>query len=56
MNEKIYAQGELERYLPEELAHNLFTLNKLKQMDLVPTRDHVAYVMYPEQKRNSNFL
>jgi len=29
----------------------LFTNNKLKQLGLVNTEEHVAWVIYPEQKR-----
>ncbi len=41
----------LKRYLPEEIPDHLFTQNKLNMMGLAATADHVAYVMYPEQKR-----
>jgi hypothetical protein len=41
----------LKRYLPEEVPNNLFTQNRLSRMGLSPTSDHIAYVVYPEQKR-----
>jgi hypothetical protein len=41
----------LRRYLPEEVPDHLFTRNKLNMMGLAATADHVAYVVYPEQKR-----
>jgi hypothetical protein len=41
----------LKRYLPEEVPNNLFTQNKLSRMGLSPINDHIAYVVYPEQKR-----
>lgn len=42
---------EIQRYLPEEVPDHLFTQNKLNRMGLAPTSDHVALVLYPEQKR-----
>lgn len=42
---------ELKRYLPEEVPNHLFTQNKLNRMGLAATSEHVAYVSYPEQKR-----
>jgi hypothetical protein len=41
----------LMRYLPEEVPDHLFTKNRLSRMGLVPTQEHVAFVSYPEQKR-----
>ena len=41
----------VKRYLPEDVPDNLFTKNKLNQMGLVPTQEHQAFVVYPEQKR-----
>lgn len=42
---------DIERYLPEEVPDHLFTQNKLNRMGLATTSEHVAYVSYPEQKR-----
>ncbi|UGB29959.1 hypothetical protein [Metabacillus sp. B2-18] len=42
---------EMKRYLPEEVPDYLFTQNKLNRMGLATTSEHVAYVYYPEQKR-----
>ncbi|KAA9012283.1 hypothetical protein [Niallia endozanthoxylica] len=42
---------DTKRYLPEEVPDNLFTQNRLNQMGLTPTSEHVAFVIYPEQKR-----
>jgi hypothetical protein len=44
-------KDNLKRYLPEEVPDHLFTQNKLKRMGLVPTEEHVAFVVYPEQGR-----
>jgi len=45
------SDNEIKRYLPEEVPDHLFTQNRLRRMGLSPTEEHVAYVMYPEQKR-----
>ncbi|TYS51154.1 hypothetical protein [Bacillus infantis] len=42
---------EMKRYLPEKVPDHLFTQNKLNRMGLTTTSEHVAYVSYPEQKR-----
>lgn len=41
----------MRRYLPEEVPDHFFTQNKLSKMGLATTVEHVAYVSYPEQKR-----
>lgn len=41
----------MKRYLPEEVPDHLFTQNKLSKMGLATTAESVAYVSYPEQKR-----
>jgi hypothetical protein len=41
----------MKRYLPEEVPDHLFTQNKLNRVGLATTSEHVAYVFYPEQKR-----
>ena len=41
----------MKRFLPEEVPDHLFTQNKLNRMGLATTSEHVAYVSYPEQKR-----
>ncbi|GEN85066.1 hypothetical protein SLU01_33780 [Sporosarcina luteola] len=43
--------NEIMRYLPEEVPDHLFTQNRLNRMGLATTGEHVAYVSYPEQKR-----
>jgi hypothetical protein len=42
---------DIKRYLPEEVPDHLFTQNKLNRMGLATTSEHVAFVVYPEQKR-----
>lgn len=39
------------RYLPEDVPDSLFTKSELSQMGLVHLKDEVAYVSYPEQRR-----
>ncbi|NEW09515.1 hypothetical protein GK047_26625 [Paenibacillus sp. SYP-B3998] len=39
------------RYLPETAPDSLFTKVELSRMGLVPLHDEVAYVRYPEQRR-----
>jgi len=41
----------IRQYLPEEVSDHLFTQSRLSRMGLAPTANHVAYVFYPEQKR-----
>ncbi|MFC0212454.1 hypothetical protein ACFFK0_08265 [Paenibacillus chartarius] len=38
-------------YLPEEVPDHLFTQSRLSRMGLAPTAEHVAYVIYPEQRQ-----
>lgn len=40
-----------KRYLPDEVPDHLFTQSRLNRMGLVPTAEHVAYVVYPEQRQ-----
>lgn len=44
-------EDDTPRFLPEEVPNYLFTQNKLSRMGLAATEGHVAYVRYPEQKR-----
>lgn len=39
----------VQHYLPEELPDHLFTQSRLSKMGLVPTGEHTAFVVYPEQ-------
>lgn len=41
----------LKHYLPEEVPDHLFTQSRLSRMGLAPTAEHVAYVIYPEQRQ-----
>lgn len=43
--------SNLKRYLPEEVPDYLFTKNRLIRMGLTSTAENIAYVVYPEQKR-----
>jgi hypothetical protein len=40
----------LKRFTPEEVPDHLFTQTKLNMMGLAANADHVAFVVYPEQK------
>lgn len=41
----------IKHYLPEEVPGHLFTQSRLSRMGLAPTEGHVAFVLYPEQRR-----
>lgn len=40
-----------KQYLPEEVPDHLFTQSRLSRMGLAPTAEHVAYVVYSEQRQ-----
>ena len=41
----------LPRFLPQEVPGNLLTRNQLYKRGLVASEEHVAYVKYPDQRR-----
>ncbi|OAB41777.1 hypothetical protein PBAT_20545 [Paenibacillus antarcticus] len=41
----------IKRYLPEEVPDHLFTQSRLSRMGLASTGEHVAFVLYPEQRQ-----